>query len=210
MRAFTTPFLILFLLLQTGCASNQALYSSEKEAIDNVATPFAEGGIVLELLSVPLLNPLNGMANSCTLLVLQAAKAETLSKLLTNSAKIRKMFNEATSDQGILKVDRYSAMPGQHTTLHIDRNQQARYVAVVAGYYPFPKQQQMILVGIPIKAKRYGFWRYHWQAKIQPLMMQIQLGSLSLSQYGIQQPVLPMMSEDGVSSAVPASSRQGE
>lgn len=210
MRAISIPLLFLLLLLQSGCSSQLVLYRSEKEAIDNVATPFAEGAINLEVLSVPFLNPLNGMANSCTLLVLQAAKAETLSQLLTNPIQVRKMFNEATSDQGILKVDRYSAMPGQRTTLHIDRNQTVRFVAIVAGYYPFPKQQQMLLIRIPSKTQRAGFLHYYWHAKLMPLIMQVQLGSNSITQYGVQQPVLPIFSEDGSSFDVSASLIQGE
>lgn len=170
--------------LLSGCATEEnATFATKQQAIDQVAAPFAQGTITLTIQTDPDLNAVHGIANSCTLLVIQAQHANTLSKLLSNPFALKSLFSAAGAQDDILKVDRYAAMPGQHTTLHIDRSENTRYLAVVAGYYPFPQKQHMALIRIPVTTESSGWWTPRWQAQLAPVMLTLHLGSNGMTQF---------------------------
>jgi type VI secretion system VasD/TssJ family lipoprotein len=178
--------LVLFITgtLLSGCSGDQAnnKVSDEQQAVDQVTAPFAQGAITLNITAEPGLNSWNEIANSCTVLVIQAQKASSLNKILSNPAQLKILFSGAGAEDDVLKVDRYAAMPGQRTTLHIDRSENTRNVAIVAGYYPFPKKQHMAMVSIPVTLNSTGWWAKTWTATLSPLTLDITLGSQSITQ----------------------------
>lgn len=183
MKVFSTA-LLLFITLLTGCSADQAnnKISAKEQAVEQVTAPFEPGAIALNLTAEPGLNSWNEIANSCTVLVIQAQKTSSLNKILSNPAQLKSLFNGAGAEDDILKVDRYVAMPGQNTTLHIDRSENTRKVAIVAGYYPFPKKQHMALVSIPVTLTSTGWWTTKWSAHLSPLTLNVTLGSESITQ----------------------------
>lgn len=181
MRLKTLSHLFLIIFSVSGCGSEQGSSSSEKEAIAQVIAPYAQGAIRIVIQSDPDLNALNGIANSCTLLIVQSQKAYTLNKLLSNPIAIKKLFNGTGAQEDILKVDRYYAMPGQKSTLHIDRSEHSRFFAVVAGYYPFPQKQHMALISIPVITERSGWWNPRWYASLGDTTLMIRLGGSGIT-----------------------------
>jgi len=182
-RTIALSLLLLALSQLNGCATSTDKVISEQQAIAQVAAPFAQAAVTLDIQADPDLNALHGMANSCTLLIVQAEKSATLNQLLSNPLALKKLFSAAGAQQEILKVDRYSAMPGQSVTLHIDRSENSRYLAIVAGYYPFPQPQHMKLVAVPVETSSQGWWQKTWQAQLAPLSLSLRLGSDSISQF---------------------------
>jgi type VI secretion system VasD/TssJ family lipoprotein len=183
-KALSTALLLLATgTLLGGCSGEQAsTVSAEQQAIDQVAAPFSQGAITLNITAEPGLNGWNEIANSCTVLVIQAQKASSLNKVLSNPAQLKNLFSGAGAEDDILKVDRYAAMPGQQITLHIDRSENTRKVAILAGYYPFPKKQHMAIVSIPVSVTSSGWWTKKWSAELSPLNLDITLGSQSITQ----------------------------
>ena len=181
MRKTALFMFVLAVTLLYGCGAAPDTATSETQAIDQVETPFAQGEITLEVQTDPDLNALHGIANSCTLLVIQAQKISTLRKLLSSPSALKSVFSAAGAQDEILKVDRYPAMPGQRTTLHIDRSENSRYIAIVAGYYPFPQKQHMVLVAVPVDTQSHGWWQPVWHARLAPLSLKLLLGSDSIS-----------------------------
>lgn len=180
----TTLLLFIISTLLSGCAGEQAdnKVTAEQQAVEQVAAPFAQGAIALTITAEPGLNSWNEIANSCTVLVIQAQKASSLNKIMSNPAQLKNLFNGAGAEDDILKVDRYAAMPGQQTTLHIDRSENTRVVAIVAGYYPFPKKQHMAMVSIPVTLTSTGWWTPKWSAQLSPLILNVRLGSQSITE----------------------------
>lgn len=167
----------------SGCADNPSnTVSTEQQAVDRVAAPFSPGAITLSITADPDLNAWNEIANSCSVLVIQAQNASTLKNVLSNPAQLKNLFSGAGAEDDILKIDRYAAMPGQRTTLHIDRSENTRKVAIVAGYYPFPKKQHMAIVSIPVTVSSSGWWTKKWSAVLSPLDLEATLGSQSITQ----------------------------
>ncbi|MCX9063284.1 type VI secretion lipoprotein TssJ [Citrobacter portucalensis] len=163
---------------------NDPSSNTEAEQVTTrVNAPFASGAIILEVQTDPDLNALQGIANSCTLLVIQAQKASTLNKLLSSPPALKSLFSAAGAQDEILKVDRYAAMPGQNTTLHIDRSENTRYFAIVAGYYPFPQKQHMALVTVPMATENKGWLFSREPAQLIPVTLKIHLGNSSINEF---------------------------
>lgn len=191
MHKFSLLLCYLATGLMAGCVASPSAITTPTQAISQVKTPFAEGSITLNIQTDPDLNILQGNANSCTLLVIQAEQSSTLSKLLSTPVALKSLFSAAGAQDDILKVDRYAAMPGQSTTLHIDRSEKTRYIAIVAGYYPFPQKQHMALVAIPVTTTSDGWWHPTWFAALSPLSLTLHLGSTSISDFSgaVQEPL---------------------
>lgn len=166
-----------------GCSSDHSLLAvAKQQAVEHVASPFAQSAITLNMTAEPGLNNWNDIANSCTVLVIQAQKASSLNQVLSNPAQLKSLFHGTGTEDDILKVDRYAMMPGKRTTLHIDRSEHTRNVAIVAGYYPFPKKQHMALITLPVTLDSSGWWSKQWSAKLSPVVIDLTLGSHSISQ----------------------------
>lgn len=100
---------------------------------------------------------------------------------MNNPVLIKQFFSGSGKADGILKVDKYIAMPGQDITLHIDRNEGAKYVGVIAGYYPFPGKQHMLLLDIPVDVVEEGWWNKSLHALLSPLSANILMGKETIS-----------------------------
>ncbi|MGT3194322.1 type VI secretion lipoprotein TssJ [Yersinia enterocolitica] len=157
----------------TGCTSGTTSDEERAKAINDMAMPFSSSAISLHINPSVKLNSWNDIPNSCTLLIVQAKEKRILQNIMDNPAVIRQLFEGAGTYDGILKIDRYVAMPGQNTTLHIDRSENTRYVSIIAGYYPFPTKQHMLLLDIPITVTKQGWWREKWSADLAHLNTKI-------------------------------------
>ncbi|HEE9632354.1 TPA: type VI secretion lipoprotein TssJ [Escherichia coli] len=164
----------------TACSDNYS-EQDKMQAINNVDTPFGAGMITFQISPDTQLNSLNEISNSCALLFLQSSEKKTLQDLMNNPVLIKQFFSGSGKADGILKVDKYIAMPGQDITLHIDRNEGAKYVGVIAGYYPFPGKQHMLLLDIPVEVVEEGWWNKSLHALLSPLSANILMGKETIS-----------------------------
>lgn len=163
----------------TACSDK---YSEQDkiQAINNVDAPFGAGLLTFQISPDIQLNSLNEISNSCALLFLQASGKKTLQDFMNNPVLIKQFFSGSGKADGILKVDKYIAMPGQEITLHIDRSEGAKYVGIIAGYYPFPGKQHMLLFDIPVDVVEKGWWNKSLHASLSPLFKKISMGKESI------------------------------
>lgn len=202
--------MILFTMAAlSGCATETQKATTEEQAIAQVKAPYSQGAITLEIQTDPDLNALNEIANSCTLLIIQAQNTGALNKLLSNPFELKSLFSSGGAQDEVLKVDRYAAMPGQISTLHIDRSENTRYIAVVAGYYPFPQKQHMTIVAIPTITENTGWLFPDWRAHLAPLTLSLRLGSNSITQFKGATP-LPVISTNSNANPLVSSSETQE
>ncbi|WP_208463989.1 type VI secretion lipoprotein TssJ [Escherichia coli] len=172
--------LLIAIVFITAC-SDKYSEQDKMQAIINVDAPFGAGLLTFQISPDTQLNSLNEISNSCALLFLQASAKKTLQDLMNNPVLIRQFFNGSGKVDGILKVDKYIAMPGQDITLHIDRSEGAKYIGVIAGYYPFPGKQHMLLLDIPVDVVEEGWWNKSLYASLLPLFKHISMGKESIS-----------------------------
>lgn len=178
MRRFIA--VVVFPILISSCSGD--LYEQERktQAINNVTPSFSAGAITLHVSSDPQLNAWDDISNSCSLLILQSPEKKTLQELMNNPVLIKQFFSSVGKADGILKVDKYTAMPGQELSLHIDRSEGTKYVGIIAGYYPFPGKQHMSLLEIPVEITEDGWWNKTWHASLTHLVKKIYLGKESI------------------------------
>lgn len=170
---------IMLTFFITACSDT---YSEQDkiQAIKNVDAPFGAGMLTFHISPDRELNSLNEISNSCALLFLQASSKQALQDLMNNPVLIKHFFSGAGKADGILKIDKYIAMPGQEITLHIDRSEGAKYVGIIAGYYPFPGKQHMLLLDIPVDVVEDGLLNKSLHASMSPLFKKIYLGKESI------------------------------
>lgn len=170
--------LVLCALLLEGCGANSD--ESRQQSINTVSAPFASGAITLNLRAEPGLNSVNELPNSCTVLLIQAKDKPSLDKVLNNPTLLKGLFAGAGSEGEVLQLDRYVMMPGQTNILHIDRAQNTRNIALVAGYYPFPVKQHILTAEVPVETQSSGWWSPVWKSRLAPTAISVTLGSESI------------------------------
>lgn len=163
----------------SGCAMPEKF--TQDEALQAVTALYAGAAITVQLRAEPTLNTVNGLPNSCTVLLLQAKNKASLNKILSNPVALKGLFAGVGAEGVLLQVDRYTMMPGQDSTLHINRAQNTRSVALVAGYYPYPMKQHRVLADIPVKSAKSGWWKPVWRAGLEPLNIAVTMGSDRIS-----------------------------
>ena len=155
--------LLASLMVIAGCAPNE---TTRQQLLQQTPPWYAEGAIVVTIKTEPVLNAWQGMSNALSLVILQSKEKQTLEALISSEKQARTLFSGAALSADILSADRFTAMPGQQTTLHINRAENTRYVAIVAGYYPAPGPGQTSLMAVPVELKR--SW-LKWQVEVEPL-----------------------------------------
>lgn len=169
---------LLAMLFLAGCS-----IEVDKErllAMSDVKTPFAAGGVLVNLRAEPDLNSVNDMPNSCTVLIIQMQDPAALEQLLNNPVALRAQFSSGVPAENVLKTDRYVMMPGQSTTLHIDRAYGTRQVAFIAGYYPSPGKQHVLSIPVPVETWNAGWIFSNWQSGLGTLKLSVVLGKAGI------------------------------
>lgn len=177
--------LILFALLCGGCQSDPVLITEEDNDIP-VDTPAARHAIRLTLTSGRALNVYHHMSNSCAVLVLQTRDNQLQQKILDEPQILRTLFRDDSggNEKGILKKDLFMMMPSRKRTLQLDRVKDARYLLIVAGYYPAPALKDSIRMAIPVVRKKNGWWwAPDYRGELQPLSLDIRLGARGMTAF---------------------------
>lgn len=169
--------LMLFMPFLASCSLDS---EKRRAASEHVLAGYAEGAVNIQLTAEPGLNALKEMPNSLAVIVVQGANKLQLENVLNNQSELRALFNGAAMPDSILKVDRYMLMPGQQHTLHIDRAENVRQVAVVAGYYPFPDSKHIARFAIPVTVTKKHWWSAQVDAQLAPLQVALTLGNSSI------------------------------
>lgn len=168
----------LCLLLVLGLLGACSLSEAERRQLLLQTPPwYSEAGIVLTLKTEPMLNAWKGMPNAVSLLIIQARDKQSLTDLIGSEKRIRAVFSGANLPNEFLAIDRFTAQPGQQTTLHLNRAEGTYYVGVIAGYYPVPLEKQMAIVAIPVKVQR-DWW--DWKVAVDPLRLSLIWGERAL------------------------------
>lgn len=174
-----TYVLLIFIFGMTGCADK----NDEGKGLTHISAPYAPGAISINIQATPGLNSWKNVANSCTTLIIQSERIDLLKDLLSDRIRLEKIFQGMGTDEAILKTDRYVALPGQQTTLHIDRSADTRVVAIVAGYYPFPQSHHIRTVTIPWEINYHGWFRKKSFAELTQLDLNMILGEQSIIKF---------------------------
>ncbi len=170
--------LVSLLVLLQGCSSmNSAMGgNTQKEAKAEVSWPFRRNGIQLELIAANDINAFFNQPHTVVLGVLQMEDSKPFLQLLNDPKKLTAMLADGDPGKDFLHLDRYIVSPGKRDILDIDRVQDARYVAIVAGYYNFDPSGAARLFRIPLNIKSEGMVSTTYTATPANLALRLYLG----------------------------------
>lgn len=179
---FYCPALVVSLaILMSGCSLSPSP-SELKSAFDNNQADYSDDGIRLSISTTTDLNAYHHQPNSCSLFVIQSENRGALDRLIADSVLLQQIFNGENKAQGILKINQYTLMPGQTFSTSLPRAERARFVAVIAGYYPSPGPDSSFISAFPQKLIKTGFLFPEYSAEYQPQTITLKLGRLNVVQ----------------------------
>jgi len=140
--------LVSFMLVFFSCSTKvlpPPQWSYEKDAIK------------LQVVADPLLNLDNGKAHTLYVCIYQLKDPNGYNQLSGDQSGLYKLLECKLFDAGVASSKRLIVNPGEDTTLVMDRAENAKYLAVVAGYYGIVKERITRLVEIPVVVEEKGF-----------------------------------------------------
>lgn len=150
MRERYSLFAVLVILAATSCSVKEIpppKWAYEQEAIRlNLEADF-------------MLNQDQGKAHTLYMCIYQLSDPNVFNQLTDDQAGLSQLLGCQLFDATVAASKRVIIHPGEKLTMKIDRAENARYVALVTGYYGLDKRRITRLVEIPVVIERKGFFR---------------------------------------------------
>ncbi len=159
--------LLLALFLICSCAA-QTVLSPE--------TRYEKEAISVTLRSDPKLNFNEGMPHTLQVCVYQLRDPNAYNQLANDEDGLYQLLECSLFDMSVVSSKRLTLHPGQDLEISLDRAADAKYVAVVAGYYLIRKERMTRLFEIPTLEKRRGFLWLNKYAALGHLDIELMLG----------------------------------
>ncbi len=118
---------------------------------------YEKEAIKLQVIADPILNLDNAKAHTLHLCIYQLRDPNGFNQLSDDQNGLLKLLECGLFDQGVAASRRLIINPGENTSFVLDRAENAKYIAVVAGYYGIFKERITRLVEVPIIIEEQGF-----------------------------------------------------
>ncbi|MCD4721633.1 MAG: type VI secretion system lipoprotein TssJ [Desulfobacula sp.] len=139
-------FFILFLFSCSGKVLPPPQWTYEKDAIK------------LQVIADPMLNLDEGKAHTLHVCIYQLKDPNGFNQLASDQSGLYKLLDCKLFDQGVAASKRLIVHPGEETKWVLDRAENAKYLAVVAGYYGIVKERITRLIEVPVIIEVKGFF----------------------------------------------------
>jgi len=159
--------LFLGLFVICSCATQSVLAPETK---------YEKDAIHLTLRSDPKLNFNAGMPHTLLVCVYQLKDPNAYNQLANDEDGLYELLECSLFDISVVSSKRLTVHPGQDLEITLDRAADARYVAVVAGYYLIRKERMTRLFEIPVVEKRRGLLFLNKYATLDHLNIELMLG----------------------------------
>lgn len=139
---------VLLMLIMLSCAKKTPpppQWTYEKDAVK------------IEIQADALLNQDNGKAHTLSLCLYQLRDPNGFNQLSQDREGLYRLLECKLFDAGVASSKRLIVNPGETTTLVMDRAENAKYLAVAAGYYTIEKERITRLIDIPVVIEKKGF-----------------------------------------------------
>ncbi len=160
--------LLSAVLITTACAAQRPLPAPEAS--------YRKNAIHLTLRSDPKLNFHEGMPHTLLVCVYQLKDPNAFNQLSGDEDGLYQLLECSLFDPGVLSSKRLTVHPGQDQVVSIDRAEDARFVAVVAGYYLIEKERITRLFEIPVLEKTKGLLIRDKYSELADLNIEVMLG----------------------------------
>lgn len=118
---------------------------------------YEKGAVKLQVVADPVLNLDGGKAHTLHVCIYQLKDPNGFNQLANDQNGLYKLLDCGLFDAGVASSRRLIVNPGENTTFVMDRAENAKYLAVTAGYYGLVKERITRLVEIPVIIEEKGF-----------------------------------------------------
>lgn len=174
--------IISMIFLTTGCTLLTPSSEKLKNIFDYTTSNYAEHALNLNISTTPDLNSYHNQSNSCSLFVIQSEDRAVLSKLINDTNMLQHLFNGEQKVNDVLQINQFTLMPNRIFSSTLPRAERAKYIAILAGYYPAPGPDYSFVVELPMKLQKQGLLFPDYSANYEPLDITLKLGRLNFIQ----------------------------
>jgi type VI secretion system VasD/TssJ family lipoprotein len=137
---------------------------------------FQKDAISIHLKADTKLNYDDGVPHTLLVCIYQLKDPNAFNQLSEDTDGIYKLLECGLFDAGVATAKRTIVNPGQDIKIVLDRAEDAKYVAVVAGYYVLQKDRMIRLYDIPVEVQTKGFIKRTKSQVPGNLNIELQLG----------------------------------
>jgi type VI secretion system VasD/TssJ family lipoprotein len=157
----------LLVLLLAGCAS---------QPLAPPAWTYQKDAITVHFKADPKLNFDDGVPHTLLVCIYQLKDPNAFNQLSEDTDGIYKLLECGLFDPAVATAKRAILNPGQDIKMVLDRAEDAKYVAIVAGYYVLQKERMIRLFDIPVEVESSGFIKKTQTQKPGNLDITLELG----------------------------------
>lgn len=146
--------------------------ASSPEKVRFVACP---GALTLDFTALPSLNCRDGLPHAMTVAVYHLSDRAALDQIARTGEGIRRLLEGDRFDESVLSVRQLSVQPDSNGRLLVDRPENGRFVAVVAGHHEPDRVTSLYVTEYPLgRWSQKGESRLHWdQHMYMPLPLSL-------------------------------------
>lgn len=111
---------------------------------------FEASAVKMRIVATPQLNTFQKLPHAMLLKVFQLADPKAFKDRRELGFGLQEMLKNDAFDPSVLAVSQYSLLPGSDQVVSFDRQLNARYIAVVAGYYGLDGKLVSRIVPVPV------------------------------------------------------------
>lgn len=137
---------------------------------------YEKDAIQVHLKADPKLNFYDDQPHTLVLCVYQLKDPNTFNQLSEDIDGIYKLLECGLFDTSVATAKRLIINPGQDVNVMLDRAEDAKFFAVVAGYYTLHRDRMIRLVDIPTKLEIKGWFKRTKTIKPDRLKIEVDLG----------------------------------
>ena len=145
---------------------------------------FEPEGIQIHFEADSLLNIYDGKAHTLILEIYQLSVNDVFQDLAKNASGLQELLAGERFDRSVIGVDHVIVQPGAKNTKIIDRYENTKWVGIVAGYYNLISGKVNLAFEVPVSSKVKGLIRRKEVKTIEPLIINLNLGTQTLHKIG--------------------------
>lgn len=142
-------------------------------------------GIKIKYIADSQLNNLNGYSHTVVVGIYQLEAVDGFKDLAKNEKGIKELLLGERFDPSVISVKKIIIQPGENNKIIIDRNEKARWIGFVAGYYNLNPENVIEIMEIPYKVEEKGRFIKHKTVTIENIEKVLILGPKGIFLTGI-------------------------
>ncbi|MEN6620261.1 MAG: type VI secretion lipoprotein TssJ [Smithella sp.] len=196
-KSFLIPFIFCFIIctFALSCSQKSSNVQSEKKPGNAAASEpvaktnpemepvsfFDPKGIQINYTADKMLNSYEDRSRTLMVVVYQLNNINAFNNLVKDESGISQLLENERFDTSVVGMDKLFIEPGRKDTIYLNRVENARWVAIVAGYCDSIPRQAHRIFEIPVIVEKKGVYGFRkTEARVVPLQVDLYFGTQAL------------------------------